>query len=104
MMRNQFLNMSHRRCTAGRGIALIIVNLPELHDVRHYRLERISNLLQDVANQYSVEYVDILPYLQKEESAALWVAPSDPHPNAHANDLIARGLYRALRPIAANIR
>jgi hypothetical protein len=72
--------------------------------VRHYRLERISDLLQDVANQYSVEYVDILPFLQKEESAALWVTPADPHPNAHANDLIAQGLYRALRPIAANVR
>lgn len=86
------------------GIALIIANLPELHDVRHYRLERISNLLQDVANQYSVEYVDILPYLQKEEPPALWVTPADPHPNAHANDVIAQGLYRSLRPIAANIR
>ena len=29
-----------------------IANLPELHD---YRLERVSDLLQDVANQYSVE-------------------------------------------------
>jgi lysophospholipase L1-like esterase len=68
--------------------------------VLHYRLERTSDLLQEVANQYSVEYVDILPYLQKEESAVLWVTPADLHPNAHANDLIAQGLYRALRPIA----
>ena len=51
----------------------------------------LADLLKDVANQYSVEYVDILPYLQKEESAALWVTPEDPHPNAHANDLIAHG-------------
>jgi lysophospholipase L1-like esterase len=72
--------------------------------VRHYRFEQISNLLQDVANQYGVEYVDILPYLQKEESSAFWITPADPHPNAHANDLIAQGLYRALRPIAANVR
>jgi lysophospholipase L1-like esterase len=85
-------------------IALLIANLPELHDVRHYRLERISKLLQDVANQYGVEYVDILPYLKKGKSAALWVTPEDPHPNAHANELIAQGLYRALKPIAANIR
>ena len=86
------------------GIALIIANLPELHDVRHYRFEQISNLVRDAANQYSVDYVDILPYLQREESADLWVTPADPHPNAHANNLIAQGLYRALRPIAANIR
>jgi lysophospholipase L1-like esterase len=85
-------------------IALVIANLPELHDVRHYPFEQISNLVQDAANQYSANYVDILPYLQKEESAALWVTPADPHPNARANDLIAQGIYRSLKPIAANIR
>jgi len=86
------------------GIALVIANLPELHDVQDYRFDKISNIVRDAANQYSVDYVDILPYLQKEKSAALWVTPADPHPNAHANDLIAQGLYRALKPIAANKR
>ena len=86
------------------GIALVIANLPELHDVQHYRFDKISNLVRDAANQYSVDYVDILPYLQKEESAALWVTPPDPHPNAHANDLIAQGLYRALKRMVANER
>jgi lysophospholipase L1-like esterase len=86
------------------GIALVIANLPELHDVQHYRFGRISDLVRDAANQYSVDYVDILPYLQKEESAALWVTPPDPHPNAHANDLIAQVLYRTLKPMVANNR
>lgn len=86
------------------GIALVIANLPELHEVRHYRFEQISNLVRDTANQYSAHYIDILPYLQKEESAALWVTPGDPHPNAHANDLIAQGLYPTLRSLAAKTR
>jgi lysophospholipase L1-like esterase len=86
------------------GIALVIANLPELHDVQHYRFDQISNLVRDAANLYSVDYVDILPYLQNEESAALWVTPPDPHPNAHANDLIAQGLYRTLKPMVANER
>jgi hypothetical protein len=60
--------------------------------------------VRDAANQYSVGYVDILPYLQKEQSAALWVTPPDPHPNAYANDLIAQGLYRTLKPMVATER
>jgi hypothetical protein len=50
------------------GIVLVVANLPELHDVHHYRFEQISKL-----------------------------APEDPHPNSRAHDLIARGLYRALK-------
>jgi len=79
------------------GIVLIIANLPELHDVRHYRFEQISRLVQSAANQYGAGYVDILPDLKNEDSAGLWVTPEDPHPNARAHDLIAHGLHRALK-------
>jgi lysophospholipase L1-like esterase len=81
------------------GIVLLIANLPELHDVRRYRFEQISKLVQSTANQYGAGYVDILPDLKNEDSASLWVRPEDPHPNAHAHDLIAHGLYRALKSI-----
>ena len=86
------------------GIALVITNLPELHDVKHYRFEQISNLVRDAATQYGTQYVDILSHLQKEESSALWVTPGDPHPNGRANDLISQGVYPTLKSLAARIR
>ena len=36
------------------------------------------------------------PMSKTQRSSNLWVAPSDPHPNALAHDLIARGLFEAL--------
>ena len=86
------------------GIALVIANLPELHDAQHYRFEEISNLVKDAAIEYGAHYVDLLPYLQKEDSVALWVSPGDQHPNAHANDLIARGLYPTLASLVTKTR
>jgi lysophospholipase L1-like esterase len=78
------------------GIRLLIASLPELHDVGNYRFQRITDLVRDAAGAYGVEFVDILPYLENEESSKLWVVPSDPHPNAFAHSLIAQGLFEAL--------
>lgn len=82
-------------CRANR-IALLIANLPELHDVRHYRLQRITDLVQAAAAQNGVAFVDLLPYLKDRASADLWVTPPDPHPNALAHGLIAQGIFDAL--------
>jgi hypothetical protein len=79
------------------GIALLIANLPELHDVKHYRFDRITALVADAARTNGVAFIDLLPFLQQEESSKLWVTPPDPHPNARANELIAQGLYEKLK-------
>jgi lysophospholipase L1-like esterase len=79
------------------GIMLLIANLPELHDVRHYRLQRITALVQAAAEQNGVAFVDLLPYLKDRASADLWVTPPDPHPNALAHGLIAQGIFDALQ-------
>jgi hypothetical protein len=46
-----------------------------------------------------VPFIDLLPYLQREESSALWVTPPDPHPNPLAHKLMAQGIFDALRSL-----
>jgi lysophospholipase L1-like esterase len=79
-----------------KGITLLIASLPELHDVGNYRLQRITDLVHQAADQYGVAFVDLLPYLKDQQSSMLWVTPPDPHPNALAHQLIAQGLFEAM--------
>jgi lysophospholipase L1-like esterase len=78
------------------NIKLLIASLPELHDVQHYRFNRITALVRDAAAGNGVQFVDLLPYLQGEPSSRLWVTPPDPHPNAYANQFLAKGIFEAL--------
>lgn len=82
-----------------KGITLLIASLPELHDVRNYRLQRITDLVHKAADQYGVAFVDLLPYLKDQQSSTLWVTPPDPHPNALAHKLIAQGIFDALQKL-----
>lgn len=81
------------------NIKLLIAHLPELHDVQNYRFGSVTELVRQTANENNVPFVDLLPALQYQASEDLWVTPPDPHPNAFANELIAAGLFSALRKI-----
>jgi hypothetical protein len=78
-------------------IQLVIANWPELHDVQHYRLGRISSLIHQVAEQEHVTFVDLLEAVKDQESSKLWVTPPDPHPNGYANGLYAAYLFPFLQ-------
>jgi lysophospholipase L1-like esterase len=78
-------------------VQLLIASLPELHDVANYRFQRITDLVRQAAQENGAAFVDLLPSLKDQPSAKLWVTPPDPHPNAFANELIARGLFDALQ-------
>jgi lysophospholipase L1-like esterase len=77
-------------------ISLLIAYLPELHDLRHDPLRNIGELVRQAAAENGADFVNVLPELRDYEPATLWVSRSDPHPNALANDLIARALFRKL--------
>jgi lysophospholipase L1-like esterase len=77
-------------------IKLLIAHLPELHDLQHAPLRDITKLVQHAAKEHGAEFVDVLPELKEHDSKTLWVTPSDPHPNAYANELIANALFRKL--------
>ena len=81
------------------GVKLLVVSLPELHDVKHYRFQFITHLLHKAADENHAAFVDILPYLQDQDSPKLWVSPEDTHPNAFANELMAQGEFEALQKL-----
>lgn len=79
------------------AIPLLIVNYPELRQLRPYPFESVNTLLESVAVQERVEYLDLLPAVRDEEPGQLWVTEPDPHPNARANALFARAVHRKIR-------
>jgi len=78
------------------NIKLLVAHLPELHDLQHYRFAKITELVRQAAKENGAEFIDVLPELKANDPATLWVSPSDPHPNALANELIANALFRQL--------
>ena len=78
-------------------IKLVIVNWPELHDVQHYRLGHITQLIREVAEAERVPFVDLLEAVKDQESSKLWVTAPDPHPNGYANGLYAQYLFPTLK-------
>jgi GDSL-like lipase/acylhydrolase family protein len=80
-------------------IQLVIANWPELHDVQHYRLGRITALIRQTAADEQVPFVDLLEAVKDQDSAKLWVTPPDPHPNGYANKLYAEYLFPLLRQL-----
>jgi lysophospholipase L1-like esterase len=88
--------------TKAHGTKLLIASLPELHDVQHYRLQKITDLVHEAADQNGVPFVDLLPYVQGVPSPELWVTPPDPHPNGLAHKLFADGIYEALEKLSVD--
>jgi lysophospholipase L1-like esterase len=84
-----------------RNISLVIAHYPELHDLKNYRFAAVSDLLKALADRLGARFVDLLPAVRGENEAALWVTPTDAHPNERANRLFAKTL---LLEIAAVVR
>src|SRR5262249_8857800 len=76
------------------GIRLLVASLPELHDVKNYRLQEITDLVRQAADENGVAFIDLLQSVSNQDSSNLWVTPSDPHPNSLANKFFADALYQ----------
>lgn len=79
-----------------KGIKLMIVNLPELHELSSYPFENVNSKLAEVAGQLGVPFYDLLPAFTSEVPQSLWVSPTDAHPNAKADAIIAAKTAEAL--------
>jgi lysophospholipase L1-like esterase len=86
--------------TKAHGTKLLIASMPELHDVQHYRLQKITDLVHEAAEENDVPFVDLLPYVQGVPSPELWVTAPDPHPNGLAHKLFAEGIFDALEKLS----
>jgi len=84
------------------GIVLLVASIPDLHDVQSYRLQSITDLVGQAARQDGAGFVDLLPYLKEQPSSKLWVTDADPHPNALAHSVIAKGIFDAMQKLRAS--
>jgi hypothetical protein len=81
------------------GIKLLVANFPELHDVQHYRLQEITDLMKQAADEDGVAFIDLRDSVKNQDSSKLWVTRPDPHPNSLANKFYADALYQKLRTL-----
>jgi lysophospholipase L1-like esterase len=81
------------------GIQLVIANIPELRELKHYPFPEATAFVRRAAQQNGVPFVDLLPALVNEEPSTLWVSKEDPHANAKANVIIGRALFEAVNKI-----
>jgi lysophospholipase L1-like esterase len=79
------------------GIRLMIVNYPELHQLRDYPFTAVTDKIAALAGELDAPFLDLLPALRDFEPESLWVSPTDAHPNAKANTAIAATMETALR-------
>jgi lysophospholipase L1-like esterase len=80
------------------GIRFIITNWPELRVLNAYPFQEIDRQIAAIANRVGAEYLELLPAVQGQNPANLWVTVPDPHPNALANKLFAGFLAEKLLP------
>ena len=78
-----------------KNIPLLIVIIPELHNLKDYPFENINEFIKgfEDSNTY---VLDILPYLNKDNPSLLWVSEEDLHPNKIVNKVIADAIYEKL--------
>ena len=63
----------------------------------HYPFQAIHDQLATLSTTHGIEIIDLLAPLQDTPAEALWVHPSDHHPNEVAHSKMAGHLARRLR-------
>lgn len=79
-----------------RGIRLYLAMMPDIHDLKDYKLEYIHRIMRQIAAEDGYAFVDLLPSLGGRPPEELFAMPGDPHPNALGHRLMAAALFSAL--------
>lgn len=83
-----------------RGIKLLLVNYPELHNLKTYPFKTVNKKLNSLASSLNLSYLDLLPVIKGKNEAAFWVSPNDQHPNGKAYFLYAKAIKNFLSKIS----
>ena len=88
-MKASFLAL-RERCAAN-GIALQVVMLPELHNLKNPTFVREYGMVRSFLEREAISVLDLTPQFStvEDEPTSLWVALDDAHPNAKAHKRIA---------------
>jgi hypothetical protein len=82
-----------------QGAKLVVVNVPELHQLKPYPFTDVTAKVRSVVEAQGVTFVDLLPTVENLEPASLWVTVPDPHPNGKADFEMSKGIVPVLLPI-----
>jgi lysophospholipase L1-like esterase len=75
-----------------RGIRLVLVHYPELHQLSPYPFQDVTDMVQAQARAQDIPFLDLLPAIAAEPPASLWVTKTDAHPNGKAARKFAASL------------
>lgn len=70
-----------------------IINMPDLHQLRPYKLEFINEKVKLFANEENYRYLDLLSTFDGIDEKKIWNDYADPHPNGYAHKLMAEDIY-----------
>jgi lysophospholipase L1-like esterase len=73
-------------------IRLLIANYPELRELKHYRFDRVRELVRGVAVRNGAEHLDLYDAVRNEGEPQLWVTKPDPHPSSYAHKVFANAM------------
>ena len=90
---------------SAHGATLLIAIMPLLYDFETYPFGAIHTELNAVCKAHKLACIDLMSAFENQSASALWVHPSDHHPNETAHGLIATELANrivsteALKPV-----
>ncbi|MGE5150233.1 MAG: hypothetical protein ACM3II_08945 [Rhodospirillaceae bacterium] len=81
------------------GIKIVVFHLPELHELKPYPFQDVTDKVHKVVDATGMPFVDLLPTVENMDPSTLWVTVPDPHPNAKADTAFTDGMLKVLTPM-----
>ena len=78
------------------NIKCILVNMPDIHQLNPYKLNFINKKIENLVEEFSIKYIDLLPVLQNIDEKKLWNKYQDLHPNSLGHDIISKEIFEKL--------
>jgi hypothetical protein len=79
-----------------KKINCYIVNMPDIHQLKPYKLKFINDKMNSFSKSIDLKYFDLLDALQSTDAKKFWNKYNDPHPNQYAHNLIAIDIFKNL--------
>jgi hypothetical protein len=84
--------------TRQRKVKLGLVMFPELYNLKQgYPFLGVHKLVRETCQRLDIPFLDLMDTFRGCDSAALWVHPSDHHPNEQAHALAEKAIERFVR-------
>ena len=82
---------------AEHGVRVYLTLIPDVHNLKDYRLGFISPIMAGIARQDGFCFLDLISALGALTPEELWAMPGDPHPNAKGHALMGKAIYELIK-------